>query len=213
MGMMRPRAWVFVEGSSVGLPCAAVAVLAAGLLGGCVKRDMRAVTSGEIGCQASDITISDDNPELYVSTWKAECHGRHYFCSAHGRGGYSTDQVSCKEDADEPAASRQPIAVQATPVPDRDDIRVCEAASAHAADFGTYWATRSANSRPLDEPAQPRDFVVVCRAMPENVQRCMHTGYLAAHAQACEAVLLRLDPVQRSKVDGLFLQAEVASPK
>jgi len=43
--------------------------------------------------------------------------------------------------------------------------------------------------------------------MPENIQRCMHASYRSAHADRCDAVLLRLDAPTRDKVDGLFLKA------
>jgi hypothetical protein len=47
--------------------------------------------------------------------------------------------------------------------------------------------------------------------MPENVQRCMHSMYVNAHDQACDAVLSRLDPWDRRKVDALFLEAQSSS--
>jgi hypothetical protein len=122
--------------------------------------------------------------------------------SVDGRPGKIETLVSCK--ADIPST---PAPVAAPAVPQREDARVCEAASAHVADFAKYWASHSINAKPLEELPQTPDFVAVCHAMPENVQRCMHSGYRAAHMKGCDAVLLRLDTALRNKVDGLFLEA------
>jgi hypothetical protein len=194
---------------------AAAVVLAGGLLAGC-QASLMAVTSGQIGCPPSDITISDHAlPALSATpaegearTWTAECQGRHYFCSQ------TRFQTSCTEEAGEAAAraSQAPVGDPAG-APDREDTRVCEAASTHVDEFAKYWAARSPGGKALDELPQPRDFVVVCRAMPENVQRCLHSGYVAAHLKACEAVLLRLEPPLRNKIDGLFLEAEATGHK
>ncbi len=179
-----------------------VAGLAIAALGnpGCVP--FAEVTSGHIGCAPHDIKISDEDVTGSTRTWTAECNGRHYFCSATGH------DISCTENGDAVAATASTPAAAARADSDRDDTAVCEAAYAHVAEFATYWATRSEGSKPLDEAPARRDFVAVCRGMPENVQRCMHSGYLAVHGKACEAVLLRLEPTARSKVDGLFLEAE-----
>jgi hypothetical protein len=110
--------------------------------------------------------------------------------------------VSCKNDM--PVAGRQPAA---GPTPeDRDDARTCDAAYAIVDGFAAYWV-RASNGKLLDEKTSKRDFVTTCRAMPENVQRCLHEKYRVAHAQACEAVLARLEPSNRRKIDSLFLQA------
>jgi hypothetical protein len=163
---------------------------------GCLS--LAGITSGHIGCARDEITISDETSGGRSRTWTAECNGRRYFCSGDR-------QVACTEDG----ARAPELARAAAPSSsDRDDTAVCEAAYAHVADFATYWATHSDGSKSLDEAPARRDFLAVCRAMPENVQRCMHSGYLAVHGKACEAVLLRLEPTARSKVDGLFLEAE-----
>jgi hypothetical protein len=112
--------------------------------------------------------------------------------------------VSCKSDLPVASAARAPIAKP-------EDALLCEAAYALVDGFAAYWV-RISQGKLLDEKASKRDFTTVCRAMPENVQRCMHEKYRTAHAQACDAVLLRLEPVARSKVDSLFLQATGAKP-
>jgi hypothetical protein len=63
---------------------------------GCAS--LPAVTSGQIGCAEQDIVITNDNTGWATRTWTATCHGRTYFCSAHGGGQHSTPQVSCKEN-------------------------------------------------------------------------------------------------------------------
>lgn len=129
----------------------------------------------------------------------------------NGAGGVSSSTeilVSC--DADLPshnAAAAAPPGVDS----DRDDVRVCEAAYAYVGDFATYWVARTPGAKRLDELPQKRDFVVTCRAMSEPVQRCMHDKYRQAHAQACEAMLSRLDASPHARVDALFLAAPQAT--
>jgi len=115
--------------------------------------------------------------------------------------------VSCDADIPSHASSPPPAAAQGVSS-DREDARVCEAAYVHAGDFATYWASRSPGSKRLDELPERRDFVVTCRAMPEPIQRCMHDLYRQAHVQQCEAMLSRLDPSPRARIDGLFLVAQ-----
>jgi hypothetical protein len=126
--------------------------------------------------------------------------------SVNGGSGYvqSTSEilVSCKSDL--PATSAAAAATA-----NSDDARLCEAAYAFVDGFAAYWV-RISRGKLLDEKASKRDFTTMCRAMPENVQRCMHEKYRAAHAQACDAVLVRLEPTARAKVDSLFLQAPLA---
>ncbi|MBI2389252.1 MAG: hypothetical protein HYV09_06525 [Deltaproteobacteria bacterium] len=64
----------------------------------------RAVTSGQIGCPASEITITNDESGWSTRTWTAHCRGKTYYCSSHSGGGsQATAQVSCKE-AQQPAS-------------------------------------------------------------------------------------------------------------
>lgn len=44
--------------------------------------DMAAVSSGQIGCSAADIAVSDAHSGISTSTWTASCKGKSYFCSA-----------------------------------------------------------------------------------------------------------------------------------
>jgi hypothetical protein len=104
------------------------------------------------------------------------------------------------------------VAAGSTADPTREDSNVCGAAYAHVADFGKYWAAHSPNAKPLPELPQANDFTAACNELPGAVQRCMHSGYRAVHAKACDAVLLRLDPGQRNKVDAMFLEAPEVLP-
>jgi hypothetical protein len=71
-------------------------------LGAAACASIPAVTSGQIGCAERDIVITDDEVGWATRTWTAECHGKRYFCSAHGGGGNSTPQVSCTPANDQP---------------------------------------------------------------------------------------------------------------
>ena len=95
----------------------------------------------------------------------------------------------------------------APPVAERQDTRVCEAAFKEMPQFAGYWVKHSPNGKALDELPEQRDFVTTCQSMPENVQRCVHSGYRNVHAKACDAVLSRLNAIQRSRFDALFLEA------
>ena len=92
-------------------------------------------------------------------------------------------------------------------LPPREDTAVCQAAFKEMPTFAAYWVAHAMSAKALDELPEQRDFVTTCQAMPENVQRCVHTGYRNVHAQACDAVLSRLNPLQRSRFDALFLEA------
>lgn len=44
--------------------------------------DMAAVSSGQVGCAAADIAVSDAHTGVATSTWTASCKGKSYYCSA-----------------------------------------------------------------------------------------------------------------------------------
>jgi hypothetical protein len=176
--------------------------MASGALCGCIS--LANMASGQIGCAPGDITTTEKSGDQASWTWQAECQGRHYFCSL------TAGVTSCTEDREEvQAAVSRPALTDPAGLPPREDSQVCEAVFAHVDKFAPFWAARSPGAKALDELPQQRDFVAVCRSMPENVQRCMHAGYVAVHQKACEAVLLRLPPPLRTKVDALFLEAQV----
>lgn len=66
------------------------------VISGCAAQ-LRAVSSGQIGCSDSEIEISEDNFGFGTRTWTSTCSGRTYYCSSHGGGENSTAQVSCRE--------------------------------------------------------------------------------------------------------------------
>lgn len=72
---------------------------------GCAS--LESVTSGQIGCAESDITISNDEQGWNSRTWTAECHGKTYYCSGQGGGKYNSGQVSCAEAEGEVARKDQ----------------------------------------------------------------------------------------------------------
>ena len=58
-------------------------------LAGCFN--LAAASSGQIGCPANDISITNDEAGFAIRTWTAQCRGQTYFCSSQGRG----PQISC----------------------------------------------------------------------------------------------------------------------
>lgn len=85
-------------GNLLGCKRAAIAAVLAvtSLLTGC--GDLQNVTSGQIGCAPSDITISDESHGWNVASWVATCNGKRYFCSGISSGRYGGGDVSCKEE-------------------------------------------------------------------------------------------------------------------
>jgi hypothetical protein len=77
-------------------------------LTGCVS--LESVTSGQIGCAESDISVTNDEMGWGSRTWTARCHGKTYFCSAHGGGKDSTPQVACRESNNDVASVAAPPA-------------------------------------------------------------------------------------------------------
>ena len=134
-------------------------------------------------------------------TAAAICNGANYVLrsdrSLTTRSTASTEiLISCKSD------------LRAAPRPKRaTESDVCDEASADAVDFAIYWAAHAPHARALLEMPKPKDFGALCVAMPEAAQRCVRTSYRTAHAASCDAVLLRLDPSPRNKVDAMFLEA------
>lgn len=57
--------------------------------------NLRAASSGEIGCPESEIEISEDSGGGGSRTWIAECRGRVFYCSAHATG--DSGQYKCTE--------------------------------------------------------------------------------------------------------------------
>jgi len=172
------------------------------------------VTMGACGASSRKVRGPDGEKARLISCMEsADCYTKasevcpdgYVIREGHGLSPASTGQrmemlVSCKTDI---AASVE--STSASTASNRDDTLVCEAASKFIGEFGAYWVTKS-GGLPLDEQPAPRDFIVTCQAMAENVQRCMHEKYRHAHEQACEALLGRLDPFSRNRIDALFLQ-------
>jgi hypothetical protein len=67
--------------------------------------NLKAASSGQIGCAEADITITDDSTGWSSRTWTAECHGKRFFCSAI-QTGKNQNQVNCEEEADQVVDSR-----------------------------------------------------------------------------------------------------------
>lgn len=69
-----------------------IILLSVVLAAGCAPTSQLYLSSGRIGCPASDIVIGDANSTRHSETWSATCNGQTFFCS-------STDEfteVVCK---------------------------------------------------------------------------------------------------------------------
>lgn len=67
-------------------------VVALGMVG--CGPNLRAASSGQIGCREDEIEISDEESGWASRTWTATCHDRVFYCSAHATG-EKTGQYSC----------------------------------------------------------------------------------------------------------------------
>jgi hypothetical protein len=64
---------------------------------GCAAQ-LRATTSGKIGCPEQEVTISDVSPvRLGPATWTATCRGKRFYCSQTSTGKESAD-ISCTSE-------------------------------------------------------------------------------------------------------------------
>jgi hypothetical protein len=82
----------------------------------------------------------------------------------------------------------------------------CAAAQASVNEMAAFWSQLYPDAKRLDEPPSARDFTEVCRALPGRVQRCLEARYRDAHAKPCLALLKRLEPAEKNKLDSLFLE-------
>jgi hypothetical protein len=113
--------------------------------------------------------------------------------------------VACAgaEAAPSPPASRPPPS--APPPTSPGD---CGAAYGSVKETAAFWAGLAPDAKRLPELPSQADFVEVCRALPDRVQRCLDARYREAHEhkKACLAVLRRLETGEKNKVDSLFLE-------
>jgi len=176
-----------------------------------------AVSVTAVACVVQDRTVVNSSGEItHLIRCQAgsSCYAAASQACPQGyqiRSGDTTSRMTIVCDGEgEPRA--EPVAAEAVANDDpRTDTRTCEAASKYTKELGVYWALH-AEAKLLAELPSQRDFIAVCREMPENAQRCLHAKYRDAHGDACDAVLSRLDPFLRLKVDALFLAAPQAKP-
>jgi hypothetical protein len=148
-----------------------VSLLATAAIGCASLFPVQGVTSGEIGCPAEDITITNDEPGFNERTWTAECNGRTYYCSAVG-GGNGGGVVSCKESIASapkaaPPAAPAKAAPPAAPAGCQFDTqckgnRICRSGACVDAPVAST-ADASAPSSPVQSKREPRAVVPTAR--------------------------------------------------
>jgi hypothetical protein len=91
---------------------AACAAVLSTLITGCIG--LEGITSGQIGCPASEITITDDHQGFLDREWTAQCQGHVYYCSSSSSVNGRNHEMSCKEnEPSQPASSpRAPTGCQ-----------------------------------------------------------------------------------------------------
>jgi hypothetical protein len=100
------------------------------------------------------------------------------------------------------AVTPPPPALPAPPA----QASLCASAHTSVKETAAYWAALYPEAKRLEDPPAERDFIEVCRALPERVQRCLDAKYRGAHPKPCLAVLRRLDTGEKNKIDSLFLE-------
>lgn len=106
-------------------------------------------------------------------------------------------------------AAPKPVTMEETPKPPAEAAKeggACSVAFASVKETAGLWASLAPEAKRLDETPSRRDFVEVCRALPERVQRCLDARYREAHDKPCLAVLKRLETGEKNKIDSLFLE-------
>ena len=70
------------------------------ILGVCASScvSLKSISSGQVGCPDSEITILEKKPQWLAYTWVAECRGHRYFCSGQNSNNNVLSDVSCKEE-------------------------------------------------------------------------------------------------------------------
>jgi len=195
---------------------AKILALAAPLLAGCVYATK--VTSGgreafRIHCQSEPQCV-DKAGEVCagaydVLTSKVEADG-----FVNNGTGYANSPieivVACRGTAPSGVASARgaPSAGPASTAapPETPDASACMAANTTLKETAAFWSGLRPEAKRLDELPSARDFGEVCRALPERVQRCLDARYREAHDKPCLALLRRLEPSERNKLDSLFLE-------
>jgi hypothetical protein len=104
------------------------------------------------------------------------------------------------------SAAASVVASAAASPPPPADGSACAEAFGSVQDTAAFWAQLHPDAKRLAEPPSQRDFIEVCRAVPERVQRCLDARYRAAHDKPCLAILRRLEPAEKNRVDSLFLE-------
>ncbi len=105
-----------------------------------------------------------------------------------------------------PALAPGPAPALAPSAEPRVEPGACAAAHASVSETATFWAQLYPEAKRLEEAPSQRDFVEVCRALPERVQRCLDARYREVHGKPCLAVLRRLEPGEKNRIDSLFLE-------
>jgi hypothetical protein len=115
--------------------------------------------------------------------------------------------IACKGTAPTglPASKGSPVS-PGSPAGAPTEPSSCVAAAATLKETASFWAELHPDAKRLEELPPARDFSEVCRALPERVQRCLDARYRGAHDKPCLALLKRLDPSERNKIDALFLE-------
>jgi hypothetical protein len=150
--------------------------------------------ANEVCAGPYDVLSSSTTPDGYANNGTGYANAPNEITIACTTGG---QLVSSKLPAPAPAPSAAPTA---------DANGSCTTAHASVKETAAFWSQLYPDAKRLDEPPSERDFAEVCKALPERVQRCLDARYRDAHAKPCLAVLKRLEPGEKNKIDALFLE-------
>jgi hypothetical protein len=152
--------------------------------------------ANEVCAGPYDVLSSQTTPDGYANNGTGYANAPNEVTIACTTGG---QLVSSKP----PAPSAPPVASAAVPAQMNES---CATARASVKEMAAFWSQLYPDAKRLDDPPSERDFAEVCKALPERVQRCLDAHYREAHAKPCVAVLKRLEPGEKNKIDALFLE-------
>jgi hypothetical protein len=221
--VVEQRAMAFVPRASAIVACAIVASALAVSLTGCVyatkvkvegreafrihcQNESQCVDkAGEVCASAYDVLRSSYTPDGSVDNGTGSVNSPIEMiiaCKAAPPAGLPSRPPAVASVASVASSASTPSGARVVDA----DPAACAAAAASLKETAAFWGQLHPEAKRLDDLPSARDFGEVCRAMPERVQRCLDARYREAHDKPCLAVLKRLEPNERNKLDSLFLE-------
>lgn len=159
----------------------------------CSTPDQCSDKAAEVCAGDYDVVSSTTEVDGYAK------NGTGYANSPHER------VITCRDGGGQARPASPPPRAPAAAEPVKE-VAACAAAKDTVKDTAAFWGQLFPEAKRLPEPPAEKDFAEVCRALPERVQRCLDARYRQEHDKPCLAILKRLEPGEKNKIDSLFLE-------